>query len=125
MTFDKWSKYVDHRRKVHARCLQCDLCGKTFDRKPNLKNHMKIHASDSDQEVYQCDYENCPRYYSAKRNLMAHIRSKHEGKRWICNICDCQMSTKQKLKQHVAAHEDPNRRPKQPMAERLIGDQEN
>lgn len=45
---------------------------------------------------------------------MSHIRSKHEGKRWVCNFCENELSSKQKLEQHVLAHLDPKKASKLP-----------
>lgn len=96
-------------RKFHKndKRFACDLCDKTFSRKPNIKQHLQAHVSTV--AIFQCHYDNCPKFYNAKRNLVSHIRSKHEGKRWKCDLCDREMSTLQKLQQHVNAHLDPNR----------------
>lgn len=70
---------------------------------------MKVHLTSLTEEVFQCHYENCPKFYNVNRNLQAHIRSKHEGQTFVCNICSRRLSTKQKLKQHLNAHLDPAR----------------
>lgn len=110
-TFTKWSLLVEHRRKTHKTDMRflCDICDRAFFRKVNIKQHMKAHFQPSADEVFQCHYENCPKFYTAKRNLEAHISSKHEGKRWTCDFCKRELSTKQKLAQHIAAHLDPKR----------------
>lgn len=112
--FSKWSLLVEHRRKTHRNLqrFSCDLCDKTFSRKPNIKQHMKLHLFPD--AVFQCHYENCPKFFNAKRNLMSHIRSKHEGKRWECSFCGSELSTKQKLEQHVLAHLDAKKAAKIP-----------
>jgi hypothetical protein len=69
---------------------------------------MKLHMSS--HKVFQCRYKNCPKFYNAKRNLTVHIKSKHQGKRWICDLCGEEKSTKQKLEQHLHAHLDPEKR---------------
>lgn len=104
-----WSRLVIHRRRYHqpAPIFICDLCNKKFTRRPNLREHMKLHSMSS--EVYQCHYENCAKFYTAKRNLFSHIRSKHEGKRFICDYCNQQKTTKQKLGQHILSHIDPTK----------------
>jgi hypothetical protein len=112
-TFDKWSQLVDHRRKTHKNDLRfsCDICGKFFFRKINIKQHMRVHLLPSDSDdVFLCHYENCPNFYSQKRNLLSHIRSKHECKRWSCDLCQRELATKQKLEQHIKAHLSPTGR---------------
>lgn len=111
VVFLKWSALVEHRRKLHKNVprISCDLCGKVFSRKPNIKQHISLHLLTGGTEVFQCTYDNCPKFYTAKRNLKAHIRSKHEGKQWTCDLCNRQLSTLQKLKQHITAHLDPRR----------------
>lgn len=109
-TFTKWSRLVEHRRSIHKNVPRfvCDICDKNFSRKPNLKQHMSLHVTDV-ATTFQCHYANCPKFYSLKRNLDSHIRSKHEGKRWICAVCLRALSSKQKLRQHLEAHLDPQR----------------
>lgn len=110
LKFPNWSQLVEHRRKTHRKDqrLLCDLCDKSFCRKPNIRQHMQLHLASS-SEVFQCHYENCPSFYSAKRNLMSHIRAKHEGRRWACDLCERELSSLQKLQQHIQSHLDPDR----------------
>lgn len=109
-TFTKWSQLVEHRRGVHKNVPRfvCDICDKTFSRKPNIKQHMNSHST-TGASTFRCHYVDCPKFYNVKRNLQSHIRSKHLGKRWICDFCSRELSTLQKLKQHIAAHLDPQR----------------
>jgi uncharacterized Zn-finger protein len=106
--FDNWSQLVVHRKEEHKinrnNEFECDLCGKVLCRKPNIREHMKIHLAT--EQVHSCPYENCSKFYSAKRNLNAHIRSKHEGgKKFLCNICKVSLSSNHRLQKHIAAHE--------------------
>lgn len=109
--FPNWTQLVRHKRVSHnvVRSFICDLCGKSFCRKPNIKQHMQLHLQT--YIVYECDYENCSKFYNAKRNLNAHIRSKHQGRHFMCTICKCKLSTKSKLEQHMEGHKDPVREP--------------
>lgn len=109
-TFPKWSLLVEHRRSVHRNDISfaCDLCDKTFSRKCNIKQHLQIHIK-KEAEIFQCHYEDCPKFFTANRNLTAHIKSKHLGTKWMCDHCKRELSSLQKLKQHVQAHLDPSR----------------
>lgn len=109
--FDKWSQLVLHRKEEHRVIkinvqFECDICGKFFKRKPSLRKHMKLHLTT--EYVYSCTYENCSKFYSAKRNLTAHIRSKHEGNKFLCSICKISLSSNHRFQKHLAAHELSN-----------------
>lgn len=106
LKFQKWSEFIAHRKIAHADRFECDLCHKKFFSKHNLKHHFKIHLPKDEQIVYQCPYENCPKFYSENRNLQAHIRSKHEGRNFVCDIdgCNRSLSSKQKLEHHMKLH---------------------
>lgn len=104
--FKHWSGLVAHRKIAHVREFKCETCEKVFISQKNLNHHQKVHLNQEERKVFQCGYEKCANYYYEKRNLMAHIRSKHEGRKFICGFEDCgrQMSTKQKLALHLKLH---------------------
>lgn len=94
---------------------QCDICQSKFRSKKNLKAHIQVHqktAEGDEKQVFQCPYEGCPKFYDYERNLIAHVRSKHEGARkFVCPVADCgrALSTQQKLDQHCRMHESAAR----------------
>lgn len=114
--FLKWSDLMNHRKLEHAARFECDFCRKKFFSKHNLKHHFQIHKPKDDRCVFQCSFENCPKFYFEKRNLQAHIRSKHEGKKFVCDMVGCgrALSTKQKLEQHMKLHRSSARAIKKP-----------
>ena len=103
--FNTWTALVNHRRTAHAVYFECDLCSKMFCNKTNIKKHLKLHSTKlEDLVVFQCHYENCPKFYVHARNLKSHIRSKHERRKFCCDYCNSQLETKQKLQQHIKMH---------------------
>ncbi|KAJ8297877.1 hypothetical protein KUTeg_024408 [Tegillarca granosa] len=102
LSFRIQSKLKRHL-KVHSE-YKCSECGKAFKQKQWLRQHKKIHSSS--RELFACQWENCGRSYLDHRNLKAHIRSYHEGRRFACNHegCDRKFVTEQKLKEHQQLH---------------------
>lgn len=97
--FPKWSQMIAHR-KTHR--YQCEVCKLDFSRKPNLKNHMITHNTDTERANYACSM--CDRTFLHSKNLAFHIRSKHERKQYQCDFCSRSLSTKQKLTAHLELH---------------------
>ncbi|CAO1349538.1 unnamed protein product [Diamesa hyperborea] len=103
--FTTWTALVNHRRKVHAAHFQCDICHKKFSSKRNIKNHLKLHSTAMEElKTYQCHYDNCPKFYLQERNLKSHIKSKHEGKKFNCEYCNLQLTSKHRLLLHMKMH---------------------
>ncbi|EAT33158.1 AAEL014584-PA [Aedes aegypti] len=129
-------KSLRHHRTTHA-IHKCESCPSEFTRwtdlggspevaardpvsgkfrsKKNLKAHIEVHRKNSEgieQEVFQCPYEGCPKFYDYQRNLMAHVKAKHEGiRKFVCPVEDCgrSLSSQQKLDQHRRMHESAAR----------------
>jgi len=66
---------------------QCQKCEKSFKQKQWLKQHLLTHESVRNALV--CTYEDCGREYLDQRNLNAHVRSYHLGKKFTCEQEDC------------------------------------
>lgn len=124
LTFTKWSDLVRHRREEHKMVLIgeffCDNCPRSFKWKKSLRFHMKVHLK-HETDVFQCPHENCTKFYTTMSNLKAHIRSKHEGQRFLCTICNLNFSTKQRFEQHINRHFDPKTDIKESCLSLLVG----
>ena len=80
-------------------------------------DHKKIHDSNENKINYKRtgDDENNPFYvceecntsYKQRKNLLRHIRSKHEGITYFCRLCDYETTRKDHLKGHTkSVHEN-------------------
>jgi hypothetical protein len=65
----------------------CQTCHKSFPHHRILVRHMVIH--EGTRTVFICPKEDCSRVYYEKRNLTAHIKSYHDGKRFLCSHVGC------------------------------------
>lgn len=104
--FEKWSTLVEHRQKEHSNSRnECDICGKILNSKRGMKHHKLLHTEVEERYIYHCTFEGCPKYFFHRNSALAHFKSKHENRTFICpvGLCAQELSTKQKLKQHISA----------------------
>ncbi|XP_074650698.1 transcription factor IIIA-like [Tubulanus polymorphus] len=110
--FEKWSVLRKHLATKHKQGLTCDTCSQVFPNKQKLRRHLQCH-SDA-RQVFICPRDGCPRVYLDKRNLVAHIKSYHDGQRFPClhKGCGHTFVTKQKLELHMKLHDPDRPKPK-------------
>ncbi|XP_067893805.1 zinc finger and BTB domain-containing protein 41 isoform X2 [Heterodontus francisci] len=115
-------------RKKKSEAWKCDVCNKTFTRRPHLEEHMILHTQD---KPFKCSYceehfksrfarlkhqekfhlgpfpcDICGRQFNDTGNLKRHIECTHGGKRkWTCFICG--KSVRERL--HLRVHHDDKR----------------
>ncbi|XP_053671589.1 zinc finger protein 75A-like [Anopheles nili] len=77
----------------------CEMCDKTFRRKSNLIDHLRLHAQ---LKMYACDY--CNKRFVQSGNLKAHLRTHTAEKPFQCNMCDKAYSQSSALKTHMLMH---------------------
>ncbi|KAH6681923.1 hypothetical protein B0J14DRAFT_226564 [Halenospora varia] len=77
-----------HNRKEHANCLFCDLkCASQRE----LQKHIETqHSGKSLQERKNilCTHPGCDKAFTKKSNLTVHVRTAHNGERFICGTFD-------------------------------------
>ena len=77
--------------------LKCSHCDKRFSKKANLLQHEEVHQTLTTRSLLHCPYEGCPRSYTAKRNLKAHVQAFHHGQRFTCPAQDCALTFSTKV----------------------------
>lgn len=114
-------------RKKKSEAWRCDVCNKTFTRRPHLEEHMILHTQD---KPFKCSYceehfksrfarlkhqekfhlgpfpcDICGRQFNDTGNLKRHIECTHGGKRkWTCFICGKSVRERTTLKEHLRIH---------------------
>ncbi|XP_062338092.1 zinc finger and BTB domain-containing protein 41 [Osmerus eperlanus] len=114
-------------RKRKSEGWKCDICHKSFTRRPHLEEHMILHSQDrpfkcsfcddyfksrfarlKHQEKYHlgpfpCDI--CGRQFNDTGNRKRHIECTHGGKRkWTCFICGKSVRERTTLREHLRIH---------------------
>ncbi|KAF7549650.1 hypothetical protein G7046_g8275 [Stylonectria norvegica] len=77
-----------HVRLEHQNCMFCDF--KSASRW-ELEKHVEMYHSGKtveDRKTISCPYENCIKKFTKKSNMNAHIRTAHQGFRFICGEVD-------------------------------------
>lgn len=77
----------------------CKECGKTFNRKDNLKRHMTVHTG---EKPFQC--KECDQGFTDKSNLKVHMRT-HAGEvSYVCKYCKKCFNQQHHLTKHIYTH---------------------
>ncbi|XP_073449081.1 zinc finger and BTB domain-containing protein 41 [Aquarana catesbeiana] len=132
---------VKHVKRFHAENAQefiaikrlksdgwkCDICNKSFTRRPHLEEHMILHSQDKPFKCTYCDEhfksrfkrlrhqekyhlgpfpcDICGRQFNDSGNLRRHIEYTHCGKRkYSCFICGKSVRERTTLKEHLRIH---------------------
>jgi hypothetical protein len=118
-----------HLKKEHQNCLFCEF--KSASRW-ELDQHVDMHHSGKtvkDRKTHACTHDGCDKKFTKNSNLMAHVRTAHEGFRFICGEvvlsgpdyanwtneqgCGARFSTKVRLEDHIRflhlGHERPSK----------------
>ncbi|KAF4974238.1 hypothetical protein FZEAL_8838 [Fusarium zealandicum] len=117
-----------HVRQEHQNCMFCDFKSAT---RWELERHVEMYHSGQtveDRKTIPCPYAECIKRFTKKSNLNAHIRTAHEGFRFVCGEvdlgsaglqgwtneqgCGDKFSTKVRLEDHIRFKHLGQERPK-------------
>lgn len=83
---------------------RCKLCGKTFQNKDDLDNHVQKHQVVIRE--YTC--RGCGLHFKSRQacwaHLNSHMRAKIKCSSFMCDVCGRVLSTKATLKEHMFIH---------------------
>nr|XP_006635010.2 PREDICTED: zinc finger and BTB domain-containing protein 41 [Lepisosteus oculatus]XP_015211177.1 PREDICTED: zinc finger and BTB domain-containing protein 41 [Lepisosteus oculatus]XP_015211178.1 PREDICTED: zinc finger and BTB domain-containing protein 41 [Lepisosteus oculatus]XP_015211179.1 PREDICTED: zinc finger and BTB domain-containing protein 41 [Lepisosteus oculatus] len=114
-------------KKRKSEGWKCDICNKSFTRRPHLEEHMILHTQDRPFKCSYCDdhfksrfarlkhqekfhlgpfpCDICGRQFNDTGNRKRHIECTHGGKRkWTCFICGKSVRERTTLKEHLRIH---------------------
>ncbi|XP_031833984.1 uncharacterized protein LOC116427599 [Nomia melanderi] len=102
LTFDRASQYDYHHRSIHLgeKSQLCEICGKGFFRKADLRTHLNIHLGTN-----TCICEICGRKFNHISNLIRHSRMHAGIKPYPCSICGKRFTQISSLARHKRIHE--------------------
>ncbi|XP_066536634.1 zinc finger and BTB domain-containing protein 41 [Hoplias malabaricus] len=114
-------------RKRKSEGWKCEICHKSFTRRPHLEEHMILHSQDRPFKCSYCDdyfksrfarlkhqekyhlgpfpCEICGRQFNDTGNRKRHIECTHGGKRkWTCYLCGKSVRERTTLREHLRIH---------------------
>lgn len=105
----EYNSYMSYRKHcaVHAAeegDLECKICQKMFESKPDLIYHLKVHVGSRSvkspsEKKFQCDH--CDRRFFTRKDVKRHLVV-HTGKRdFSCTICPQKFGRKDHLVRHI------------------------
>ncbi|XP_002732411.1 uncharacterized protein LOC100379006 [Saccoglossus kowalevskii] len=95
---------LNAHEKCHTKPFLCDICGKSFSSRNNLKTHKisNLNCGGSDELPTKCSI--CEVQFQSVISLQSHIRSDHGGNRFQCKTCGKGFRYKSNLVSHLLVH---------------------
>ncbi|XP_051985201.1 zinc finger and BTB domain-containing protein 41 [Xyrauchen texanus] len=122
---DHLQEFLTQKKKREG--WKCDICQKSFSRRPHLEEHMVLHSQDKPFKCAYCDEyfksrfarlkhqekfhlgpfpcDICGRQFNDTGNRKRHIECTHGGKRkWTCFLCGKSVRERTTLREHLRIH---------------------
>ncbi|XP_026792192.3 zinc finger and BTB domain-containing protein 41 [Pangasianodon hypophthalmus] len=123
---DNMQEFLSMRKKK-SEGWKCDICHKSFTRRPHLEEHMILHSQHRPFKCAYCDdyfksrfarlkhqekyhlgpfpCDICGRQFNDTGNRKRHIECTHGGKRkWTCFLCGKSVRERTTLREHLRIH---------------------
>ncbi|KAJ3644771.1 hypothetical protein Zmor_022476 [Zophobas morio] len=92
---------LTNHQKIHTDRNKCKFCSSSFPAPSKLQRHLRTHTKD---KPFVCDFKNCGKSFSDKRNLDGHKALHSNEFNFSCKECGKAFRTKNRLKQHGKSH---------------------
>ncbi|KAG7197200.1 hypothetical protein KM043_007277 [Ampulex compressa] len=104
LIFDRPSQLDYHHRSTHLgeKSQICQVCGKGFFRKTDLRTHLNIHLG-----INLCICEICGKKFNHVSNLIRHCRMHTGVKPYPCSRCGKRFTQVSSLARHKKIHDRP------------------
>lgn len=102
ISFPSITKFHLHNVRQHLikKPYICDVCGKGFTIKDNLKSHSTLHT---DERPFKCEL--CPNYYKSIYQRNRHVKLRHTlERRFKCDQCAKTYKDSTDLRRHRRVH---------------------
>ncbi|KAL7626613.1 hypothetical protein AAE478_003386 [Parahypoxylon ruwenzoriense] len=74
-----------HVKQAHVNCMFCGMaCNGRSDLEQHIESQHTTHQSLEERKNVTCTWPGCTKTFTKKSNLNVHIRSFHEGLRFVC-----------------------------------------
>ncbi|KAM9386080.1 uncharacterized protein KZ484_007640 [Pholidichthys leucotaenia] len=98
--FDQKCELKQHMEThTEEKPYSCSVCNKSFKRKESINRHMKIHTG---EKPYSCPM--CNKSFIQKSTLIDHIRIHTGEKPYSCPVCSKTFNFKTHIKTHMRIH---------------------